>query len=174
MTLNGLKIRRFQAADAEGSAQLYFRAVREGALAAYTPEQVRAWAPEMPEVDVWHDRLAKDDCFVAEMNGHLAGFMTFDASGYIDLAFVAPEFMGQGVAAALYQQIETVATSKRIEILTVHASLLARNFFLKQGWTILHQEETERAGVSLTRFAMEKKLPFDPERGATAPGENQT
>jgi putative acetyltransferase len=148
-------IRPYRTADAAATAQLFYDAVRGGTDAHYDPDQRRAWAPEVPDTDAWRDRLADQTVFVAERAGRLAGFMTLTADGCIDLAFVAPDCTGQGIAGALYDRIVDAAREKGLTHLTADASHLLRPFLERRGWRVVREQTVEREGVALTNFVME-------------------
>jgi len=153
-----LVIRDFQAADTDATAQIYFRAVREGALAAYSAAEVKAWVPELPEKKAWYQRLNYNRTLIAERNGVAIGFMAMSHAGYIDLAFVAPEEMGKGIADALYGAQLAYGKDEGLPKLTAHASYLARRFFLRHGWTEGEKEIVERNGEKLVRFQMKMEI----------------
>jgi putative acetyltransferase len=98
-------------------AEVFYRAVREGAKGAYTEAQLEAWAPQVEPNWDRPDKLLDQWAWVAEEDdGRLLGIMSLEPGGYLDMAFVIPEAMGGDVAPAL------------------HAALIAR--FLKQGWQV--------------------------------------
>ena len=84
--------------------------------------------------------------------------MAVEPGGYLDLAFVLPEYIGRGVAKALYCEVLEWADKEGLDRLTVHASHQARRFFLRQGWTIDYAETVERNSQKLERFAMSLML----------------
>ncbi len=92
------------------------------------------------------------------MEGKIVGFMNLAPNGYLDLAFVHPDWIGKGVAARLYERLENYARAEGMPSLDSDASLFARPFFERQGWRILKEQQPVRNGVSLTNFHMEKKL----------------
>lgn len=147
-------VRRYQPDDASACAALFYRAVHEGAAVAYSPQQREAWAKQVPEAEFWHRRLSNDVCFVAERDGSVAGFMTLEEDGYVGLAYVAPEEMGRGTAAALYAALLNTATCKGLKSLTTEASHLARPFFEKFGWQVVTPQQVERHGVLIPNFKM--------------------
>ena len=154
-----LHIRRFRTRDSDALGQLYFRAVHEGAAGAYDAAERKAWAPDVPSGAEWSLRLGRSVTFVAERRGVAVGFMTFvPETGYIDLAFVAPEVMGQGVAHELYGAVEQAARAAGHSEMTTAASLVARPFFERQGWEVREREDVSRGGAVLTRFQMAKRL----------------
>ncbi len=145
--------------DAGALAHVYFRAVREGAVDAYSPEQRAAWAPCEPEADKWRDRIAGLNTIVAESENGIVGFMSLNPDdGDLDLAFVLPEAKGTGVAKTLYAILENHARSRNMRRLHTQASHLARPFFERQGWTVHRENQVERQGVTLTNWIMDKSL----------------
>jgi putative acetyltransferase len=157
--MNGLIIRPCRVTDAPGLAQLYHRAVHEGAAHHYDAHQRAAWSPIPPQDEDWRRRLIEAQTIVAERADHLLGFMTLDiASGWIDFAYVAPEAMGQGVAETLYAVLEGRARAAGLIRLETEASLLAERFFARRGWHVVARQEVERHGQRLPNALMAKSL----------------
>lgn len=157
--MNGLVIRPARVTDAPGLANLYHRAVHEGAARHYDAAQRAAWSPAPPTDETWRRRLIEAQTVVAEQGERLLGFMTLDAAtGWIDFAYVAPEAMGQGVAETLYAVLEGRARASGLTRLETEASLLAERFFARRGWHVVQRQEVERAGVRLPNAVMAKDL----------------
>lgn len=152
------KVRLFEPGDAKALARVYYEAVHLGTADHYDAAQRRAWAEKVPETGAWRVRLQSQTTFVAETGSRLVGFMTIDAGGHIDLAFVAPDIIGKGIAKALYDRVETEALRLGLERLDTAASHLARPFFERQGWDVVREQSVTRGEVSLTNFVMEKHL----------------
>ncbi len=118
-------------------AEVFYRAVREGAKGAYTEAQLEAWAPQVEPNWDRPDKLLDQWAWVAEEDdGRLLGIMSLEPGGYLDMAFVIPEAMGGDVAPALHAALIARAREAGLTRLTVRASILARRFFLKQGWQV--------------------------------------
>ena len=157
--MNGLIIRPYRPADAIGLATLFHRAVQEGTVQHYSPEQRRAWCDAPPTSAGWRARVEEAETIVAEQSGKHLGFMTMDMeTGYLDFAYVAPEVMGKGVAATLYAVIEGRARAHGLARLETEASLLAQPFFKRQGWRLVKRQEVERDGVLIPNAVMQKRL----------------
>jgi len=137
---------------------IYVEAVRIGAKGHYSEAQRLAWAPHTDMPEGWPDQLARLETYVAETDGEIAGFMAWEPTGYIDLAFVRPRWMGRHVAQALYDCILGRARRNDLTRLTAHASHLARAFFARNGWRVDYPEQIDRAGEVLSRFAMSLDL----------------
>jgi len=154
-----LALRPYRAADQAACAAVFHRAVREGAARFYDAAQREAWAPAGSGADhAAPDRLLAQWCVVAERDGRVAGFMSLTPRGYLDMAFVLPEEMGRGTAAALHDALLARARAAGLARLTTHASHLARRFFARQGWRVDAAETVAMRGQRLDRFAMSRDL----------------
>jgi putative acetyltransferase len=151
-------LRAYRASDRAACRHVFHRAVREGAADAYTAAQLVAWSPTDAFDPSEPDDLLQQVCLVAEQDGRIAGFMSLWPDGYLDMAFVLPEARGTGVADALYAALLDHARAEGINRLTVHASHLARRFFLKRGWQVDAAEDYPLRGQTLERFAMSLPL----------------
>lgn len=151
-------IRPLAVGDAAAVARIFFCAVHEGTREHYSYTQRLAWGGEEVSPDAWRDRLEGVIGFVAELEGEPVGFMTIEASGYIDLAFVLPSMAGTGVGFRLYEAVEAKARELGARVLTTNASKTARPFFERQGWEVVTKQSVERQGVGLTNFKMRKAL----------------
>ncbi len=151
-------VRPYREPDAAAAAQLYYDTIHAGTGAFYDAAQRRAWAPEVPDEADWGQWLSREHTLVAEDGHGLAGYMTITRAGHIDLAYVRADRMGQGVAAALYDEIESWARLQGFTTLTVHASALARRFFARRDWRVTEEQRPLRNGVELYRYRMCKAL----------------
>ncbi|MEE8296943.1 MAG: GNAT family N-acetyltransferase, partial [Hyphomicrobium sp.] len=90
--------------------------------------------------------------------GAIIGFMTLQADGYIDFAYVAPDHIGQGIAKQLYDRTTAEAREIGVQRLYSEASYPARRFFERRGWSVVKEQTITRRDVSMTNFLMEKYL----------------
>ena len=148
------RIRPYRADDSAACHAVYVRAVREGAAPFYTLDQRMAWAPNTVRPAGMPDKLLDQWAWVAEDDRQITGFMSLRPDGYLDMAFVMPEVMGRGTAAALYDTLIARARAESLPRLTVHASHLARRFLDRRGWQVDAAEQHPVGGQTLERFAM--------------------
>lgn len=157
--MNGLIVRPYRLSDAAPLAQVFHHAVHDGTTRHYDGAQRAAWSPSPPDDAEWIARLSEGETIVAEHGGRAVGFMTLDRkTGFLDFAYVAPDYMGRGVADTLYAVLEGRARVSGLSRLETEASLLAERFFARRGWQILRRQTVERGGVSLPNAVMEKTL----------------
>jgi putative acetyltransferase len=155
------RIRPLRPEDFRDAGRIFFCAVHEGTRHAYTAAERRAWAGDTIDLASWEARLKGLPGFVAEAVGEPVGFMTIDATGYVDLAFVLPSAAGRGIGAALLAAVEDWARAQGVAEMHTAASLAARPFFAAHGWHVAAAEEVQRQGVALRRFQMRKRLSTD-------------
>jgi putative acetyltransferase len=159
-----LSVRDYVKDDRAACALVFYRAVREGSAHIYDAAQLAAWAPSpLPDPDQ-PDRMLDQWCWVAERGDGVVGFMSLDHSGYLDMAFVLPEEMGKGTAAALYTPLLAKAHAMGFARLTVIASPLARPFLAKRGWVVDRPEDMTADGQIYAVFHMSLDLSEGPAR----------
>ncbi|MFV0492115.1 MAG: GNAT family N-acetyltransferase [Pseudorhodobacter sp.] len=149
-----MRIRPYRPGDRAACHEIFFHAVREGAAPYYDRAQRCAWAPANTPAPDTPDKLLDQTCWVAEISGNPAGFMSLTGTGHIDMAFVLPHLRGKGVAAALYDRLLDHGRAVSLPRLTSHASHLFQRFLLRRGWRIDHAETVTPNGIALERFHM--------------------
>ncbi len=129
-------IRPYRAQDRAAAALIYYRAIMEGTADLIGAAERAAWAGSpKPDLAV-PDKLLDQWCWIAEEDGRPTGFMSLCPDGLLDMAFVIPEVMGTGTAAALYDALMVKARAEGMTRLTVLASPWSRGFLLKRGWQV--------------------------------------
>jgi len=151
-----ITLRRYVTADAAASLRCFERAVRGTASRDYDARQIASWATV--DADAWGRRRASAETWVAERDGQLVGFGDIDDEGYIDMMFVDPDAGRAGVASAILQRLTTLATSRDLHELTVHASITARPFFERHGFVVTAEQQVELRGSVLTNDSMRLEL----------------
>ncbi|NKY39295.1 GNAT family N-acetyltransferase [Cellulomonas septica] len=152
-------IRPYAPDDARATLDVFLAAIRVTAAADYTPEQLAAWAPDDVDLAAWAQRRAARRTVVAEVDGCVVGFTDVDAAGYVDMMFVDPRVGRTGVASTLLGWAHDAAVRDGASTLTTHASLTARPFFEAHGFVVTAEQHPVRRGVTLTNFAMSRRLP---------------
>jgi 8-oxo-dGTP pyrophosphatase MutT (NUDIX family) len=158
---NGVRVRPFRPDDAPALARLFHDAVHGIAAHHYTPAQVAAWAPAVPDPARFLARAADGrTLLVAEAaDGTPLAYGDVEADGHIDHLFCRPDAAGAGIAARLYDALEAAARGRGIARLHTEASEPARRFFERRGFDLLHRRDFELAGVPIHNYAMAKRLP---------------
>lgn len=154
-----MHVRLARPEDAPQIVRIFYQTVHQVNARDYTPDQVNAWAPEVPDPEEWATRkLQTRITFVADDNGVLAGFGELEENGHIDCLYCHHAHQRQGVGSALYAQIEEHARALGLPCLFAEVSITAGPFFQRKGFSRVQQQTVVRRGVDLTNFLMEKDL----------------
>ena len=153
-------IRPYRHGDAPALSQLFYRSVRQAALGDYTQAQVEAWAPQPPDPTRFATKAADGRLFLVAVNAQdePIAFGDLEADGHIDYLYCDPDFVGKGIASALYNRLETHARGQRMPRLYTEASELARRLFERKGFAVITRRDLIINGVELHNYAMEKLI----------------
>jgi putative acetyltransferase len=155
----GFRIRAYTPGDAAALADIFRASVREIGTRDYSPEQIAAWAGGVSAEGLGARLSDGRVTLVAVNDGNVPlAFGDLESDGHIDFLYAAPEAAGKGIAAALYDVLETHARANGIEQLYTEASEAARRFFLKKGFAVTARRDFSIGAVPIHNYAMEKKL----------------
>lgn len=152
-----LTARGYMPVDAPDLFDVTRAAILVGARSKYALAACEAWAARFPSSDALAAKLADQDVAVGLLGGRILGFMS-RAGQMIDFAFVHPDAMGCGLADTLYARLVNRALVVGISRLEVRASLLARSFFLRHGWTVEADQTVKLSDQTLENFRMSVAL----------------
>ncbi len=153
-----IDIRPYAPEDCTEIITLFGRSVRQVGRRDYSEAQVRAWAPEDPDLDRWAAVLAELETWTAWMDGRLAGFADLDGDGHLDHLFVDPDFQRRGVARALCGEVQCAAQRKGLARLYTEASITARPAFAAFGFCLVAAQTVHVRGQDFVNFKMAKRL----------------
>lgn len=157
-TILNLEIRLFRPEDAEQIAQLFHDTVRSVNVRDYSIDQVKAWAPDNLDFRNWIEACSSRFTFVADQAGLIVGFGELEPNGHIDYFYVHQDYQGCGVGRRIYGAIEHHAQVMGIDWLFVEASITAKPFFERIGFSTLSEQQVVCRGESFTNYKMAKCL----------------
>ncbi|MDR2584875.1 MAG: GNAT family N-acetyltransferase [Prevotellaceae bacterium] len=110
---------------------------------AYSQVILHAWAPIITEETIAAEEKALENpdrvTIVAEDRNKMVGLCTIDLSkGLLQQCYVLPHYNGKGIARELVRQVETIAKDHRLSLLKLSSSLIALDFYKKQGYQQLN------------------------------------
>jgi putative acetyltransferase len=153
-----LALRPYLPDDAQLLVEIFRASVMDLTGEDYTEAQQQAWAGTADDEAAFGKRLGNQLTLVASLDGSPVGFASLATGGKIDMLYVHPAAVGQGVAAMLIDALEKLAGARKNEKLIVDASDTARGFFEKRGY-IPHQRNTVTVGDEwLANTTMHKQL----------------
>lgn len=151
-------IRPYESADFPIIKQLFYDTVHAINAHDYSPEQLNAWAPKDDPRERMKLSLEENVSLIAEIDKKIVGFGIITRHGYIDYLFTHKDYQGQGIASALYKNLESHARTLDLTIVSTQASITARPFFAKQGFIVVKEQEVEFRGTIFTSYVMHKEL----------------
>jgi putative acetyltransferase len=156
-------IRDYMRGDSGSLARLFYDTVHSVNRKDYSEQEIHAWAPESPDADIWHVRMIQRCTLVAEESGELIAFAELEPDGHLDMFYCRQDAIGRGVGRQLYEAVERRAIGMGLTRIFAEASITARPFFQRCGFTTCEQQTVIRSGIVLTNFRVEKSLsPKDP------------
>ncbi len=149
-----MTIRRFTPADAAAVVSLFRNTVRRVNLGDYTPEQVRAWAPDEISVGEWAASMQGRFAVVAESGGILVGFADLAPDGHLDRLYVHADRQREGIGRALLAAVVAEAERRGGAELHVEASITALPFFRAHGFVVVTRQTVVTRGVAFVNYRM--------------------
>jgi putative acetyltransferase len=153
-----MKIRSFHSKDADQIAELFHQTVREINVRDYSISQVKAWAPDDLYFRNWAEVCSNRFTFVADLEGVIVGFAELESNGHMDCFYCHKDYQRCGVGRQLYEAIEQKASELGVDRLYVEASITAKPFFQRMGFSVVKAQQVTCRGAAFTNYAMEKVL----------------
>lgn len=139
--------------------QTLFRDVIQAVCAKdYSPDQINVWIKGANNTEKWLAKLNSQYFIVAEINEQIVGFASLENNNYFDFLYVHKDFLRQGVAANLLNEIECEAKKAGTKVMLADVSITARPFFEKNKYKVIKQNENSIEGVSIINYKMQKNI----------------
>jgi putative acetyltransferase len=161
-------LRPFLATDTPVLAAIFAASIEELTGDDYSEAQQEAWASAVDDEEKFGKRLASELTLVATLQNSPVGFAALKGPDHIDLLYVHPSAVGQGVAAMLCDALEKLAGGRGAKSLTVDASDNATEFFLKRGYVAMQRNTVTVNGEWLANTTMQKTLGDNAAPGASS------
>ena len=153
-----LGLRPFLPDDAPVLREIFRDSIEDLTADDYTPAQQEAWASVVADAAEFGKKLAGQLTLIATLEGSPVGFASLEGKEKIDMLYVHPAAVGQGVGVMLVDALEKLAGGRGATRLSVDASDSARSFFEKRGY-VAQQRNTVSAGDEwLANTTMQKQL----------------
>ena len=151
-------LRPFLPADVPMLAAIFVAAIEELTGDDYSEAQQEAWAAVADDEEAFGKKLAGELTLIATLENAPVGFASLKGKDHIDMLYVHPGAAGQGVASALCDALEKLASGRGAKSLTVDASDNAEPFFKKRGYVAKQRNSVTVNGEWLANTTMQKTL----------------
>jgi len=159
-------LRPFLPADVPWLAAIFASAIEELTGDDYSEAQQEAWMVAAEDEDAFGRKLAGQLTLIATLRNSPVGFASLRGKDHIDMLYVHPSMVGQGVASMLVDALEKLAGSRGAKSLTVDASDTAQGFFAKRGYVSMQRNSVAINDEWLANTTMQKTLDTSPASGA--------
>jgi putative acetyltransferase len=151
-------LRPFLPDDAPLLAEIFRASVGELTSDDYSEAQQAAWIAAADDEEVFAARLAGELTLVAVVDGAPVGFAALKGADAIDMLYVHPAVVGQGIGAQLCDALEKLAAARGATRLTADASDTALGFFEHRGFVPQSRNTVPRNDEWLANTTVEKPL----------------
>jgi len=158
-------LRPFLPADTPVLAAIFAASIEQLTGDDYNEAQQEAWASAADDEEQFGKRLASGLTLIATLQNSAVGFAALRGADHIDMLYVHPGAVGQGVASMLCEALEKLAGGRGAKSLTVDASDNAREFFAMRGYVAKQRNSVTVNGEWLVNTTMQKTL-----AGGASPG----
>jgi putative acetyltransferase len=153
-----LTLRPFLPTDTPLLAEIFRASVDELTVDDYSDAQRQAWVAAADDEQAWGGRLGKQLTILGLMGGSPVGFASLKGADELDMLYVHPAAIGNGVGSMLVDALEKLAAARGALRLTAEVSDSATEFFQKRGF-VPHQRNTVPRGDEwLGNTTMHKQL----------------
>jgi putative acetyltransferase len=163
-----MHLRAFRNDDLPDVIAVFRDAIYNIASSDYDAEQLRVWAQVMDDVDEVRARLCRGKSVIAEDDLGVVAFGQLHPDDHINYLYCRKRGRGKGYAACILHHLEAEAARPGVRVLHTEASLTARRFFAKHGYTVVGEELVVRYGIKLGRSKMQKLLIGESVEGQAA------
>jgi putative acetyltransferase len=151
-------LRPFLAEDTPVLAAILTASIEELTGDDYNEAQQEAWASVADDEEEFGKRLASELTLIATLQNSPVGFASLKGKDHIDMLYVHPGAVGQGVASVLVEALEKLAGARGAKALTVDASDNSEGFFAKRGYVGKQRNSVTVNGEWLANTTMRKEL----------------
>ena len=151
-------LRPMLAEDTPMLAAIFVAAIQELTGDDYSEAQQEAWASAADDEEQFGKKRAGELTLIATLQNSPVGFASLKGADHIEMLFVHPSAVGQGVGAMLCDALEKLAGARGAKVLTVDVSDNAQEFFLKRGYVGKQRNTVTINGEWLANTTMQKTL----------------
>lgn len=148
----------FLPGDTMALVDLFAQSIEELTADDYNEEQRLAWASAAADVEEFAERLEAMVTLVVKAEGQYAGFASLKDNSILDMLYVHPDFVGQGVGSTLADAMERLAKGRGAASISVEASDTAEEFFERRGYVAQLRNTVPREDEWLANTTMKKDL----------------
>lgn len=160
MNPNKILIREVGLQDVDSIADLHRKIVLQENGKYYSPEIIREWLSQISPENISQQLSIKDTpWYLIEDDEKIVGFSQFSLEDKTLYQInIDPDSKGKGYGKKLYLFIEDKFRSAGVDKVELWSTTNAREFYEKQGFTVVKKIKTKLVNTEMDEFLMEKVL----------------
>ncbi|MEQ8517980.1 MAG: GNAT family N-acetyltransferase [Cytophagales bacterium] len=147
-------IRTVNLEDIQFLQKLFIETIESSCKNDYTPEQIKAWTSTAENIDRWNSMVEKQFSLIAQLNNKILGFASLQNDNYVDFLYVHKDFLRNGIANVLYDNLKKESTEKGCQKMSSDVSKTARPFFESKGFKVVRENKKLIKGVEIVNYYM--------------------
>ena len=151
-------LRPFLKEDVEQLAEIMCASIEELTQEDYDEDQRLAWISVLEDGDAFIKRLSEQLTILAIVEGEPVGFASLRGKDELDLLYVHPDVVRNGVGSMLVDALEKLAGARGATAMLTNSSETARPFFEKRGYLAQSRNTTNIGDEWLVNIAMRKEF----------------
>ncbi|MEQ1578703.1 MAG: GNAT family N-acetyltransferase [Hyphomicrobium sp.] len=151
-------LRPYLAGDVMILRELFAASVEELMQDDYDENQRAAWVSIAEDEVEFQVRLGEQLTLVVEVEGEQMGFVSLKDNSVLDMLYVHPHYVGQGIGTALVEAVEKIAKARGAKSIAVDSSDTAQMFFEERGYSATQRTTLPLEDELLSMTAMVKTL----------------
>lgn len=151
-------MRPYLAGDVMILRELFAASVEELMQDDYDENQRAAWVSIAEDEVEFQVRLGEQLTLVVEVEGEQMGFVSLKDNSVLDMLYVHPHYVGQGIGTALAEAVEKIAKARGAKSITVDSSDTAQMFFEERGYSATQRTTLPLEDELLSMTTMVKTL----------------
>jgi len=152
-------IREANSEDTGRLIEVFSNSIKTAAVKDYTPNEIKEWLKTTQNKSRWRDLLKEQVVLVAEVRNQVVGFASLKEGNYLDFMYVHSDFMRQGIAQCLLNEVLDRVKSLKMESISSDVSITAKPFFEKNGFKVVRKNENHRGEEGLINYHMTCEVP---------------
>ncbi|WP_185154360.1 GNAT family N-acetyltransferase [Fulvivirga sp. M361] len=125
----------------------------------YDRKQLDVWVSSIKNKRRWNSVLEKQFALVATADDKIVGFASLENGEYLDFLYVHKDYLRQGIANKLYEELKTESERLGHNTMTSNVSKTARSFFECKGFKVIHENKHVIDAVEINNFHMVLRIP---------------
>ncbi len=150
--MSHVRIRTARESDAPTLHEIHTISVRELCRKDYSPDIIEGWLKNRSP-EGYLRAISAGEMYVAELDGQIVGF-GHAVPGEVKAVFVHPKFSNQGIGISLAKHGIKLARSESPDVVRVEATLNARRFYEKLGFSVIRETNAQRNDIHISILEM--------------------